>query len=122
MSTVKLCDRCGTRILTDRMMAGGWAITAESGERFDLCSRCYVKFKEFMRGRELRPDPRDIPVASGDQAKDPAPVCAPGRNGGESGPTGSPAPTEKTEAGDTSSVGTADTFPSRGRLDGEAEA
>ena len=111
MSTVKLCDRCGTRMPADRAMAGGRVITAEPGECFDLCNRCYGKFKEFMRGRELRPDPRDIPV-SGDQAKDPTPVCAPVRDDGEGGPAGSPAPTRETEAGDT--------FPSRGRLGKEA--
>jgi hypothetical protein len=37
-------------------MGGSHVITSEPGEHFDLCPRCYVKFKEFMRGRELLPD------------------------------------------------------------------
>ena len=86
MATVKLCDRCGKRMPPDHM-GGGRTITAEPGEHFDLCNRCYVKFKEFMQGRELMPDPRDARL----------PVCAPVRNGGESGPAGSPAPTSEME-------------------------
>ena len=55
MATVKLCDRCGKHMVP-HPMGGSHVITAEPGEHFDLCPRCYVKFKEFMRGRELLPD------------------------------------------------------------------
>lgn len=99
MATVKLCDRCGKRMPPDRM-GGGRVITAEPGKCFDLCSRCYVKFKEFLRGRELMPDPRDslsVVLGSGDHVKDLSPVCAPVRNGGESGRLIA-APTREAEA------------------------
>lgn len=99
MATVKLCDRCGKRMPLDHM-GGGRVITAEPGECFDLCNRCYVKFGAFMRGRELMPNPSPpaLFLANGDSPKRLA---------------------DDDEA--TSSAGFAGTFPSRGRLDGEAE-
>jgi hypothetical protein len=100
MATVRLCDRCGKRMPADRALDSGRVITAEPGECFDLCNRCYVKFKEFMRGRELMPDPRDalsVVLGPGDHVKDLSPACAPVRNDGESGPAGSPAPTREME-------------------------
>lgn len=100
MATVKLCDRCGKHI-NPHPMGGSRVITVEPGERFDLCPQCYVKFKEFMRGRELMPKPSSpaLFLANEDSSKRLA---------------------DNDE--DTSSAGFAGTFPSRGRLDGEAEA
>lgn len=99
MATVKLCDRCGKRMPLDRM-CDGRIITAEPGASFDLCNRCYVKFKEFMRGRELMPDPKDslsAVLGPGDHVKDPPLVRTPVRDGRRGGPAGAPAPTREPE-------------------------